>query len=112
MIISHSSPSAPARIESERDAAITAGFEWPENSSVFYQTDPTSVGLVTGRVGKILAYKEVNGVDYPDFVWRDTTNTNNNFTAAEFLEFAMAMDSFVEEQYVISWTKKAALGGS
>lgn len=108
MIINHKSPSAPARINEERDAEIKAGMQWPAGSGIVYQTDPVSISLVTGRVGKILAY-QARGETHPDFLWRAMDDTDHLFTPNDFLSFAIALDDFVEIKYIESWQKKAAL---
>ncbi len=105
MIISHKSPTAGARINAERDEQIGGGFEW---GGYVFDTDAKSLTLINGRVSKITAIMAMN--DTPaDFVWRTSDNQDYVFTPTEFLQFAVALDDWIEGEYVDSWTKKSAL---
>lgn len=95
------------RINGERASAIAAGFFWAAKGATF-DTDPNSLALITGRVAKIQA-KAALGEAMPDFIWRSSDNTDHLFTPTEFLQFAIAMDEWVESKYIESWQKKATL---
>jgi len=43
------------------------------------------------------------GLTVADFQWRNSENLMVDVTAVEILEFAIAMDEFVESQYQDSW---------
>tara|TARA_R110001583_G_scaffold34551_1_gene115852 strand:- start:4739 stop:5065 length:327 start_codon:yes stop_codon:yes gene_type:complete len=106
-LISHASPSAGRRINQERQAAIQGGFFWPAKS-VAFDTDPASRALITDRVAKILA-KTTLGEAMPDFSWRASDNSDHSFSPTEFLQFAVALDDWVESKLIESWQKKASL---
>ncbi len=106
-LINHKSPTAGRRINEERAKAINAEFFWLSKSATF-QTDVNSLALITGRVAKIQA-KSVLGEAMPDFTWRAADDIDHLFKPTEFLQFAVAVDDWVEAQYTDSWAKKAAL---
>ena len=64
--------------------------------------DASARANVTGRAGEITA-KMALGSTVPDFQWRSSNNEMVDVTAIQFLEFAIAMDEFVESQYQDSW---------
>ena len=106
-LITHVSPTAGFRINEKRNSDIASGFYWAAKDATF-DTDAKSLSLVTGRVAKIQA-QNLLSVSAPDFYWRASDNTDHLFTAPEFLEFAVAMDNWVESKYIESWVAKAAL---
>lgn len=97
MIIQHKAKQPRLDALAERDRAIKAGFEWEGET---FQIDPGSQVLISGRVGKINTLGVEN---VPDFMWRTWDNTSHSFTASEFLEFAVAVDEYVESLYMKSW---------
>ena len=82
---------------------MDAGFLYTVNGTELqFQTDSLARSNVTGRAGKVTA-KMALGQAVPDFQWRSEVNTMVDFTAIQFLEFAIAMDEFVESRYQASW---------
>ncbi len=103
MNISHKSPDQAQRRKCHREAKVDAGFVYSVNGvDHTFQTGLLDRSNVTGRATKVTA-KMALGQSVDDFQWRNSVNTMVDFTGAEFLEFAIAMDEFVESQYQDSW---------
>jgi len=103
LIISHNSPERSERKRLHRATKVDAGFSFTINGIEHpFQTDTLARTNVTGRAGKITA-KMALGLTVADFQWRNSENLMVDVTAVEFLEFAIAMDEFVESQYQDSW---------
>lgn len=107
MIINHSSPTAPKRINDNRVKQMRSGFYYAPLLATF-QTDELSLDLILGRVAKILAMKSL-GQTHPVFQWRDEGDVDHSFTQDEFLAFFIAIDAYMEGKIIESWQKKAAL---
>ena len=106
MNISHNSPERSKRKREHRSNKVDAGFSFDVNGAPNqFQTDSLARSNVTGRAGKVTA-KMALGQPVPDFQWRNEANMMVNFTAIQFLEFAIAMDEFVESQYQDGWYQK------
>lgn len=108
MIINHSSPTAPNRINKERATEMRGGFQYAAKANAVFQTDDLSTELIIGRVAKILAMKSL-GQTHPDFIWRDKNDTDHTFTQDEFLQFFIDLDEYMEGKMIASWIKKAQL---
>ena len=103
MNINHNSPKRSERKRKHRASKVDAGFLFTVNGTEYqFQTDPLARSNVTGRTAKITAQATFK-IPVPDFQWRNEANDMVNFTAEQFLEFAIAMDEFVESQYQDSW---------
>lgn len=103
MHIAHKSPEKSERKKRHREAKVSSGFLYLVNDvEHLFQTDVLSRSNVTGRAGKITAKMALNET-VPDFKWRSASNVMVDFTAVEFLQFAIAMDEFVELQYQDVW---------
>ena len=105
MQISHSRPAEVSLKlkKQQRIIAIDAGFDYEVDGVIHsFQTEPAARSNVTGRAAKRTAKRSL-GQPVPDFQWRNTANVMVNFTGEQFLEFAIAMDEFVEQQYQNSW---------
>lgn len=114
MLIQHSSPPDIARKRklAVREGKIAAGMMWQGNR---FQTGPTDRVNVAGRAAKLnallaLGKVQLDATEYTDadgqlrsLVWRTEDNQNQGFSVQGFLEFAVAMDEFVEQQYIDSW---------
>ena len=112
MLISHNSPDKSARLKQERDLAISEGFIW---KGVVFQTRSEDLALISGRVAKLNALVTLNEASLDDtkvtsldgneipLTWRSENNTDVVFSVREYLEFAIAVDEFVESKYRDSW---------
>lgn len=103
MKISHQSPDAKQRKAAFKDRQVSSGFKHMIRGIEHeFQSDLLSRTNVTGRASKITAKRSL-GQLVPDFEWRSTANDQVLFAADEFLEMAIAMDEFVEEQIKKGW---------
>jgi hypothetical protein len=104
MNISHNSPNRSDRKKQHRALKVDAGFSFSVNGvDHLFQTDQLARFNATGRASKITAKRSLSQ-EVPDFQWRSSHNIMVDFTGIEFLEFAIAMDEFVESQYQDSWS--------
>ena len=104
MNLVHKSPDRSYRKQQHRASKVDAGFVFNVNGIEHsFQTDQVARANVTGRTAKITAKRSL-GQSVPDFEWRSTDNVMVNFTGVGFLEFAIAMDEFVEQQYKDDWS--------
>lgn len=114
MLIPHSSPPelVSARKKKARSTAIDAGMVWGGNT---WQTEAGDRVNIAGRAAKLNSlvtlglaalsdgsYTDENGSARP-LVWRTVDNINVSFTVQTFLQFAIAVDEFVENKYFESW---------
>ena len=114
MLLKHETPPAlvSQRKKKSRGLAIDSGMVWAGNT---WQTEDTDRVNVAGRASKLnslvtlgraglgdTSYVDSDGVVRP-LVWRTLGNDNVSFTVQEFLEFAIAVDEFVENKYFESW---------
>jgi hypothetical protein len=105
MNITHNSPEKKARKQLHRASKVDAGFSYTVGGvEHLFQTDILARSNVTGRASKVTAKRSLGQI-VPDFEWRSTDNVMVSFTGVEFLEFAIAMDEFVESQYQDSWSE-------
>ena len=103
MNISHKSPERSQRKAVFRELKVSAGFIFNvAGLDHSFQTDQLARANVTGRASKVTAKRSLGQV-VPDFQWRSTANIMVDFTGEQFLEFAIAMDEFVELQYQDIW---------
>lgn len=65
-------------------------------------TVPLSLENINGRASKVTAKMALYQTALY-FQWRSTANDMVNFSWAEFLEFSIAIEEFVELQYQDSW---------
>lgn len=115
MLIQHNSPPelVSARKKQTRTTAIDSGMSWGGN---VWQTESADRVNIAGRAAKLnslvtlgiatlsdTSYVDANNVTRP-LVWRTTDNQNIGFTVQSFLEFAIAVDEFVENKYFESWS--------
>ena len=114
MQINHVSPApiASARKKSTREQNISAGMQWGGNA---WQTRPADRVNIAGRAAKLnslvtLGRAQLTDSSYTDasgqlrpLVWRTADDQNIAFTIQTFLEFAIAVDEFVEQKYFESW---------
>lgn len=100
MIISHKSPDKSRRVNEARQQDIAAGFTWQGN---IFDIDPDSLTLIAGRALRLTLDPSIN-----ELVWRSKDNHNVTFTRDEFLAFAQAADSHVEQIFKDSWSQKDA----
>lgn len=82
---------------------MDSGFAFPiDNTEYFFQTEAIARVNVVGKAGNITAKKTL-GLSFSDLKWRTSSNEMVDVTAIQFLEFAIAMDEFVESHYQDSW---------
>ena len=100
MLLKHESPRRIPFIKEKRDRELR---EFEYNGSTF-QVDPTSLTLISGRALKITRC-QLNNERIGNQVWRTSDNQFVTFTPDDFLEFAEAVDEYVEQVYAESWQK-------
>ena len=95
-----------------RDQKIQAGFTWNGNT---FQSTEADQALIAGRATKLTTLLTLGRVQLTDnsyadengatraLVWRTAGNVNVQFTVQEFLDFAIAMDEFIEDMYQAAW---------
>lgn len=105
-------PLTRARKIDARDKSVEGGIEW---NGVRFQTREKDCLLISGRVGKINALLALGRITLTDtsytdrsgqvrpFAWRAEDDSMHLFTAAEFIEFGIAVDELVEDAYQESW---------
>ena len=95
-----------------RDQKIQSGFTWGGNT---FQSTAADQALIAGRATKLTtlltlgrvqltdnSYTDESGATRP-LVWRSAANINVLFTVQEFLDFAISMDEWIEDQYKAAW---------
>lgn len=89
-------------INLDRANALEAGFVWEGNT---YDADNLSRTNLAGYVAMVDA-----SINLPaNFTWRDMDNNNVPITEETIKSFATAMNTFMNQCYVTSWERKAAL---
>lgn len=112
MVINHVSAVASRLKKRKRAEQIEAGFTWRDKK---YQTRDSDQKLIAGRAATFNSlivlgraalddtqYTDANG-DIQDVSWRAEDDTKMLFTIREYLEFAMAVDAFVDSKFKASW---------
>jgi hypothetical protein len=115
MLIKHSSPNKSKRIGEGRQTLLDEGLEWQGN---IFQTRPKDLTLINGRVSKLCALISLGEATLDDtvitsmdgktlpLIWRSESNRDIPFTVREFLQFAIAVDEFIESKYQESWQNR------
>lgn len=100
-----------------RDQKIQAGFTWNGNT---FQSTAADQALIAGRATKLTTLLTLGRVQLTDssyidesgdtrpLVWRSLDNINVSFTVQDFLDFAIAMDEFIEDMYQAAWPQVIA----
>lgn len=95
-----------------RDASIESGFEWKGNR---YQTGKPDVALISNHATRLNSLLSLGRASLSDdsytctsggvrrINWRTADNLTVNFTVEGFLEFSIAVNEFVEDQFTASW---------
>jgi hypothetical protein len=97
----------------KRKASFEKGFVWSGKS---YQTAEVDRINIEGRAAKLTALLAIGDIALTDtaytdssgttrtLMWRDLDNTESLFTVEQFLRFAIAVDEYIEDKYIESWT--------
>jgi len=89
-------------INLDRIASLDAGFTWNGNT---FDADDLSRTNLAGYVAMVDA-----NISLPaNFTWRDIDNNDVVLTDETIKDFATAMNTFMNQCYVTSWERKAAL---
>ncbi|MGY8872232.1 MAG: DUF4376 domain-containing protein [Pseudomonadales bacterium] len=114
MSIQHNSPPelVSLRKRKARAIAMNGGMSWDGH---LFQTEQIDRINIAGRAAKLnslislglitlsaTSYTDSGGNNRP-LVWRTLDNNVVPFTVQSFLEFAIAVDEFVENKYFESW---------
>ena len=100
MLLKHNSPRRIPLIKEKRETALRNFYYAPKKSN--FQVDERSLTLIAGRALKLTRW-QLEGAAIPIQEWRSVENQMVQFTAEEFLGFAEAADTYVEQVFRASW---------
>lgn len=105
MNISHKSSKKSQYYSLWRDQQLAAGFEW---NGARFQIDGESQRFIAAKALGLVK-RELRGNNRDTITWRTQDNQFYTFEPDEFLDFAEAVEAYVENVLVQVWAGKDAL---